>query len=74
MPTFPEGFPEIIDEFEKLIGRKTLGNEVASGTEIIERLGSNTWKRAFPLSIPQQIVFFKLPPMRKLFLLRSSIE
>ena len=30
MPTFPEGFPEIIDEFEKLIGRKTLGNEVAS--------------------------------------------
>jgi phosphopentomutase len=40
-PTFPEGFPAaLIDEFESRIGRKTIGNEVASGTEIIERLGA----------------------------------
>lgn len=39
-PTFPHGFPrEVIDRFEREIGRGTLGNEVASGTEIIERLG-----------------------------------
>jgi len=40
-PTFPAGFsPELIAEFERRIGRKTLGNVVASGTEIIERLGA----------------------------------
>jgi phosphopentomutase len=40
-PTFPNGFPqETIDEFEAQIGRKTLGNVVASGTEIITRLGA----------------------------------
>jgi phosphopentomutase len=39
-PTFPQGFPpEVIDEFERAIGRGTLGNDVASGTEIIARLG-----------------------------------
>ena len=39
-PTFPAGFPpEVIERFEHAIGRQTLGNEVASGTEIIERLG-----------------------------------
>jgi len=39
-PTFPRGFPlEVIERFEREVGRKTLGNEVASGTEIIERLG-----------------------------------
>ena len=39
-PTFPEGFPtDFIKEFEKRIGRSVLGNEVASGTEIMERLG-----------------------------------
>ncbi len=29
----------MIEQFEREIGRATLGNEVASGTEIIERLG-----------------------------------
>lgn len=39
-PTYPNGFPkEIIEEFEKQIGFKVLGNCVASGTEIIQRLG-----------------------------------
>ena len=40
-PTFPHGFPpEVIAEFEQRIGRATLGNVVASGTEIIDRLGA----------------------------------
>ena len=40
-PTFPRGIPpEIIAEFERRIGRGILGNVVASGTEIIDRLGA----------------------------------
>ena len=40
-PTFPAGFPpDVIAEFERRIGRGTLGNVVASGTEIIARLGA----------------------------------
>lgn len=38
--TFPDGFPEeLMREFEKRVGRGTIGNCVASGTEIIQRLG-----------------------------------
>ncbi len=40
LPLFPHGFPdEIIKEFENKVGRKVLGNCVASGTQIIEELG-----------------------------------
>jgi phosphopentomutase len=40
-PTFPHGFPvDVMREFESRIGRGTLGNVAASGTEIIERLGA----------------------------------
>ena len=39
-PTCPHGFPKyVIEEFEKRTGRKTIGNCVASGTEIIKELG-----------------------------------
>jgi phosphopentomutase len=39
-PTFPDGFPkDLIDEFEKRIGRRSIGNVVASGTAIIDELG-----------------------------------
>jgi phosphopentomutase len=39
-PVYKHGFPpEIIDPFEKQIGRKTLGNKPASGTEILKELG-----------------------------------
>ncbi|MDD6310436.1 MAG: phosphopentomutase [Firmicutes bacterium] len=38
--TYHNGFPkELMDEFEKRIGRGYIGNCVASGTEIIEQLG-----------------------------------
>ena len=36
-PTYTQGFPKgLIRKFEKGIGRKILGNKVASGTEIIQ--------------------------------------
>lgn len=39
-PTFPEGFPtDLLERFSLLCGRGVLGNEAASGTEIIARLG-----------------------------------
>jgi phosphopentomutase len=39
-PVFPNGFPrELIDEFERRIGRGTLANKPASGTAIIDELG-----------------------------------
>ncbi len=39
-PVYRNGFPkEIIEEFERQIGRRTIGNKPASGTEIIKELG-----------------------------------
>jgi phosphopentomutase len=41
-PLYPEGFPEsVMQQVEHLIGRGTLGNYPASGTEIIEKLGED---------------------------------
>jgi phosphopentomutase len=49
-PTFPSGFPsELINEFEKRIGRQILGNKVASGTEIIEEYGPLHIKTGCPI-------------------------
>jgi phosphopentomutase len=49
-PTFPHGFPQdTIDEFDARIGRKTLGNVVASGTEIISRLGAEHVRTGRPI-------------------------
>jgi phosphopentomutase len=49
-PTFPHGFSaDVIGEFERRIGRGTLGNVVASGTEIIERLGDEHVRTGKPI-------------------------
>ena len=49
-PTYPDGFPgEIIDAFEKAIGRKVLGNKPASGTEIIKELGPEHMRTGSPI-------------------------
>ncbi len=48
--TYPDGFPaDVIAEFERRIGRGTLGNEVASGTEIIQRLGDEHMATGKPI-------------------------
>ena len=48
--TFPRGFPEaFLSAFERRIGRGTLGNEVASGTEIIQRLGDEHVRTGAPI-------------------------
>jgi phosphopentomutase len=49
-PTYPHGFPrEVIAEFEKQIGRGTLGNKPASGTEIIKELGEEHVRTGKPI-------------------------
>src|SRR5712691_8824505 len=49
-PLFPKGFPaEIIREFEKKIGRSTIGNRAASGTEIIKELGAQHIRTGAPI-------------------------
>jgi phosphopentomutase len=50
LPLFPHGFPpEIMDEFERRIGRSSLGNYTASGTEIIKELGAEHMRTGSPI-------------------------
>ncbi|MGC2660394.1 MAG: phosphopentomutase [Bryobacteraceae bacterium] len=49
-PVYPHGFPrDVMDAFELRIGRKTLGNKAASGTEIIKELGAEHVRTGFPI-------------------------
>src|SRR5450631_2530099 len=49
-PVYPRGFPpEIMGEFERRIGRGTLGNYAASGTEIIQALGEEHMRTGKPI-------------------------
>jgi phosphopentomutase len=49
-PTFPHGFaPEVIAAFERGIGRRSIGNVVASGTEVIERFGAEHLRSGAPI-------------------------
>ena len=49
-PVYPHGFPrEVIEEFERQTGRKTLGNVPASGTEIIQQLGEEHMRTGRPI-------------------------
>lgn len=50
-PTFPNGFPQdLLDSLEKETGVQFIGNEVASGTEIIERLGKEHLSSQKPIA------------------------
>jgi phosphopentomutase len=49
-PVFPSGFPrETIEAFEARIGRRTLGNVVRSGTEILNELGPAHLETGWPI-------------------------
>jgi len=49
-PVYKQGFPkELIEQFEMAIGRKTLGNKPASGTEIIKELGEEHMRTGYPI-------------------------
>ncbi|KZL94237.1 phosphopentomutase [Clostridium magnum] len=72
--TYPNGFPEdIIKEFENKIGRKIIGNKVASGTEIIKELGEEHIKTGYPIvytsadSVFQIAAHEEIIPLEKLY-------
>jgi len=49
-PVYKNGFPwELIEDFEKQIGRRTIGNKPASGTEIIKELGEEHVRTGKPI-------------------------
>jgi phosphopentomutase len=49
-PLYSHGFPpEIMSEFERRIGRSSLGNKAASGTEIIQELGVEHMRTGSPI-------------------------
>lgn len=49
-PTYPRGFPlDLMARFERAIGRRTLGNYAASGTEIIQVLGAEHVRTGSPI-------------------------
>jgi phosphopentomutase len=49
-PLFPNGFPpEVMNGFERRIGRSALGNKAASGTEIIRELGAEHVRTGSPI-------------------------
>ena len=48
--TYPDGFPaDVIAEYERRIGRKTLGNKPASGTVILDELGEEHMRTGSPI-------------------------
>ncbi len=50
LPTYPHGFPaELVAQFEQAIGRKVIGNTVASGTEIIKVFGEEHMRTGSPI-------------------------
>jgi phosphopentomutase len=49
-PVYPNGFPtEIIQQFEAVIGRETLGNYASSGTVILDELGEEHVRTGKPI-------------------------
>ncbi len=48
--TYPQGFPDhIVSKLEAVMGRKTLWNKPASGTEVIEVMGQRHLDTGFPI-------------------------
>lgn len=78
-PTFPDGFPdEIITKLEAAFGLKILGNEAASGTEIIKRLGRQSTDEVKPIvytsadSVLQIAANESVIPLEKLYKMCES--
>lgn len=73
-PTYPDGFPiPLIKEYEAAIGMQTIGNEAASGTEIIARLGQTHVETGCPIvytsadSVFQIACHEEVVPMKQLY-------
>ena len=73
-PVYKNGFPrELMEKFERAIGRRTIGNKPASGTEIIKELGEEHQRTGFPIvytsgdSVFQIAAHEKIIPVAELY-------
>ncbi len=73
-PTYPDAFPPaLVAELEEALGTKFLGNEVASGTEIMARLGEEHMKCGYPIlytsadSVLQLAAHEEVIPLERLY-------
>ena len=73
-PTYPNGFPsEVVQAWERAIGREVLGNKAASGTEIIEELGEEHLRTGRPIlytsadSVFQVATHVRVVPLEQLY-------
>ena len=73
-PVYPHGFPkDVIDQLEKAIGRRVLGNVPASGTVIIQQLGDEHVRTGQPIvytsadSVLQIAAHEKVIPLSELY-------
>ncbi len=74
-PTYPDGFPEeLIQEYERRIGRKTLGNVVASGTEIIKELGQQHVETGYPIVYTSADSVFQIAAHEEIISLEELYE
>jgi phosphopentomutase len=49
-PLYPEGFPpEVVEPFERAVGKRVLHNRPASGTEVIQQYGEEHMKTGRPI-------------------------
>lgn len=75
LPTYPDGFPqEIINEFEKSIGIKVLGNIACSGTTIIQNYGSEHIKTGFPIVYTSSDSVFQVAAHEKVVNIENLYE
>lgn len=60
-PTYPRGFPgDIVEAFERAVGRGVLGNKPASGTAIIQELGTEHVRTGKPIVYTSQDSVFQV--------------
>ncbi|HEB83850.1 MAG TPA: phosphopentomutase, partial [Bacteroidetes bacterium] len=80
-PTYPHGFPpEVVQLVEEVSGRPVLGNEVASGTEIMDRLGAEHVKTGRLIlytsadSVLQLLAHEEVVPLEELYRVCAEIR
>ncbi len=74
-PTFPNGFPSrILNLFKAEIGSDILGNEVASGTEIINRLGDEHVSSGKPIVYTSADSVFQIAAHEEIISLEELYE
>lgn len=75
LPTYPHGFPaELLAEFERQIGRGTLGNIPASGTVIIEQLGEEHLRTGKPIVYTSADSVFQIAAHEEIIQLQQLYE